>query len=331
MPEKSTRMESVRIAVHVLALISPSRRICTAEIHEHLSALGFRRTRRSIQRLMDDLCRNFEIECDNSSKPFGYRWKLNARGLGLPAVSDHESLVLMLAKQHLDKLLPASVMLAMNPLLDEARRRLDPYGGKRHLRSWPGKVAVVGQLQPLLPPKLASGVFETVTEALYSDQWLDIDYRNFAGESRDNRRVQPMALVQQGVRLFLVCQFEGYENLRHLALHRMRRARLSGLKFERPDFDLDSHIRDGRFGFGHGERICLCLELDAKVADLLSETPISEDQYIRQLDEDTFELTASVVQSEQLRWWLRTFGPSISVISPSKLLEDAEAAVHLTR
>ena len=60
-----------------------------------------------------------------------------------------------------------------------------------------------------------------MTEALYSDQWLDIDYRNFDGESRDNKRVQPLAQVQQGVRLFLVCQFEGYDNLRHLALHRI--------------------------------------------------------------------------------------------------------------
>ena len=323
-------MESVRIAVHVLALLSPSRRICTAEIHEHLIALGFKRTRRSIQRLMEDLCASFDIECDDSSKPFGYRWKSNARGLGLPAVSDHESLVLMLAKQHLDMLLPASVMHAMKPLLDEARHRLDPYGGKSGLRSWPRKVAVVSQLQPLIPPKLASGVFKTVTEALYSDQWLDIDYRNFDGESRNNKRVQPLALVQQGVRLFLVCQFEGYDNLRHLALHRIRRARLSGLQFERPDFNLDAHIQNGRFGFGCGERICLCLEVDAGVADLLSETPVSGDQSIRRIDEDTFELTATVVRSEQLRWWLLTYGSSIRVISPEKLLEETGTAARPT-
>ena len=324
-------MSSVLIAVHVLAFLTPSRAVGTAEIHAHLAALGFERTRRSIQRLMDDLCATFDVECDDSGKPYGYRWKAHSRGLGLPALADREALVLLLAHQQLQPLLPASVMRAMDPLFDEARRRLDPYSGRQPLRSWPRKVAVVSELQPLIPPKLAAGVFEAVTEALQADQWLDVDYRNFEGERQSGKRVMPLALVQQGARLFLVCQFEGYQDRRHLALHRLRAARVTGLPFERPDFDLPRYVQDGRFGFGSGERITLKLRASAVVAELLRETPVSADQVLTARKDGRFDLVATVVLSEQLRWWLRTYGDAVEVVAPKGLLDDPAVGARLAR
>lgn len=324
MPHQSNAFESARIVVRILAMLSHTRSVSTSEIREHLAALGHERTARTVQRMMDDLCENFDIARDDSSKPFGYRWKPNARALGLPALDDREALVLLLARQHLDHLLPAGVLKAMDPMFHEARQRLDPYNGKgqRPLRSWPNKVAVVSQLQPLIPPKLAPRVLDQVTEALQGDLWLDIAYTNFNGESHNDKRVMPLALVQQGVRLFLVCQFEGYDDRRHLALHRIRRAKATTLGFERPSFDLTAYIRAGRFGFGDGERIALRLDIDTTVADLLTETPVSTDQQIHPTRGGRFELTATAIRSEQLRWWLRTYGKAVRVVEPADLLDE---------
>lgn len=320
-------MSTVLLAVHVLSFLTSARSVSTPQIHAHLADLGFQRTPRSIQRLMDELCTTFEIERDDSSKPYGYRWKPNSRGLGLPALADREALVLLLAHQQLQPLLPAGVMRALDPLFDEARRRLDPYSGQKPLRSWPSKVAVVSQLQPLIPPKLAAGVFEAVTEALQSDQWLDVDYRNFQGEQQKGKRVMPLALVQQGARLFVVCQFEAYQDRRHLALHRISRARLTGQWFDRPEFDLASYVRDGRFGFGTGERIHLRLRVSPVVAELLKETPVATDQLLTPLSDGRSELVATVVLSEQLRWWLRTYGSAVEVVDPRGLLDDQAAGL----
>lgn len=322
MPESSNSPEGVRIAVHVLAMLSHHRALSCADIHHQLEALGFQRTRRSIQRLMDDLTNSFEIECDDRSKPYGYRWKANSRGLGLPRLDDREALVLLLARQHLEPLLPASVMKTMKPLFEDARRQLDPYRGARQLRTWPYKVAVVSQLQPLIPPKLANAVLENVTEALQADQWLDIDYRNFAGELHKAKRVMPLALVQQGARLFLVCQFDGYADRRHLALHRIQRATAVGLGFERPPFDLQAYIEEGRFGFGYGEKVTLQMEVSESVADLLSETPVSPDQSIERRKDGVLVLSATVVRSQQLRWWIRTYGNAVRVLAPAGLLDE---------
>lgn len=323
MPELSSmQLEGVRIAVHALSMLSPARTVSTTEIHQRLLALGFSRVPRSTQRLMEQLCAEFQVERDTRTKPYGYRLKANAASLGRPRLDDSEALVLLLARQHLEPLLPANVMQAVDPLFDEARRKLDPYHGTRQLRTWPRKVAVVSQLQPLMPPRLEAGVLDQVTEALNADHWLVIDYRNFAGEMRESRRVMPLALVQQGVRLLLVCQFEGYEDRRHLALHRIHRAASSGLPFERPEFDLEAYIRDGRFGFGNGERIVLRLELDKAIAELLAETPVSADQHIQRRVDGTIELSATVVRSDQLRWWIRTYGNAVRVLAPAGLLDE---------
>lgn len=40
----------------------------------------------------------------------------------------------------------------------------------------------------------------------------------------------PPGLAQQGVCLFLVCRFVGYENERSLALHRLNKATLTGIR-----------------------------------------------------------------------------------------------------
>lgn len=43
---------------------------------------------------------------------------------------------------------------------------------------------MVATSQPLLPPKIVSGVFEAVSEALYANRRLTLDYQNSAGKRR---------------------------------------------------------------------------------------------------------------------------------------------------
>ncbi len=86
--------------------------------------------------------------------------------------------------------------------------------------------------QPLLPPKIVPGVFEIVSESLYSNRWLHLDYRNSGGK-RGKVEVMPLGLAQQGPRLYLVCRYRGYDNERSLALHRILSAEMSTLTFDR--------------------------------------------------------------------------------------------------
>ena len=90
---------------------------------------------------------------------------------------------------------------------------------------------------------------EAVSEALYSNHWLHLKYRNFKGKL-GNHDVMPLGLAQQGPRLYLICRFGDHNDERSVALHRILSAEVSTLSFERPgDFDLKRYDDEGRFGF----------------------------------------------------------------------------------
>lgn len=314
MSQRPDTLETVRLAVELLRRIPRERKVTAGELHRQLKDAGMERDVRTIQRQLEMLSSHFEIERDDRSKPYGYRWLERAQPLAVPHLTPNESLLLQLAEEHLKNLLPARLMQSMDSFFTQARRNLgdDSKGHNVHLaREWPRKVRVVATSQPLLPPAIAPGVMEKVSEALYANRWLNLDYQNAAGK-RKPIKVMPLGLAQQGPRLYLVCRFEGFDNERSLALHRIRKAQASTLVFERPaDFDLQKYDDDGRFGFGHGQRVRLTFCIENEAGFHLRETPLSKDQQVRDLDDGWMEVTATVVDSAMLEWWLRGFGEAV--------------------
>lgn len=110
-----------------------------------------------------------------------------------------------------------------------------------------------------------------------------------------------------------MCRYEGFGNERSLALHRIRKAEASTLVFERPsEFDLQKYDDDGRFGFGNGKRMRLTFCIENEAGFHLRETPLSQDQQVRDVGDGWMEVTATVVDSAILEWWLRGFGQAVA-------------------
>jgi len=311
MAKRSDTLETVLLAVELLRRIPRGRKVTASELHRQLKDAGIDRDLRTIQRQLEMLSEHFEIERDDRSKPYGYRWLEQAKALAVPNLTPQESLLLQLAEEHLKNLLPARLMKSMEGFFNQARRNLGPDGSARLEREWPAKVRVVATSQPLLPPKVVPGVFEVVSEALYSNRWLNLDYRNSGGK-RGKVEVMPLGLAQQGPRLYLVGRYRGYDNERSLALHRILSAEMSTLSFDRPkEFDLKKYDDDGRFGFGQGKKIQLTFRIDRNAGFHLLESPLSNDQQVVELNDKQLEITATVIDSAMLDWWLRGFGGSI--------------------
>lgn len=326
MSERASNLDTLFMSLEILKRIPRVGKISAPELCAQLKSAGFERDIRTVQRQLEMLSARFDIERDDRSKPFGYRWKSNAHAhaLSVSQLNEQESVLLSLAEQHLRHLLPAGLMQSMQGFFAQARLQLGPARGGR-ARDWLDKVRVVGTTQPLLPPKVKPDVFEAVSNALYADHWLDVSYGNAAGR-RVEGRVMPLGLAQQGPRLFLVCRFEGYEDHRTLALHRLHKAQDSGLPFERPaDFDLQRFDAEGRFGFGEGKRVELVFRLPADPALHLTESPMSHDQTFKVLADGRYEFRATVVESQQLRWWLRGFGVDLELRKPLRLLDRTKA------
>ena len=312
MNEKEDALTTLKLSLELLKRIPKGRTITAPELRRQLIDANseFKRSPRTIQRLLETLSTYYDIERDDRSKPYRYCWKENAKGLSLPGLSTQESLLLTLAEQQLSSLLPAKLMKSMEGFFAQARGQLNGKGTTQREREWLDKVRVVSTSQSLLPPKVDADVFQQVSDALYGNQWLDVDYKNAEGD-RKVSRVMPLGLAQQGPRMYLVCRYEGYDNERSLALHRFVSAKASTLTFERPkEFNLKRFDDDGRFGYGDGTKIRLSFRITKEAGLHVVECPLSLDQQVVELD-DAYEITATVVDSAMLDWWLRGFGAEI--------------------
>jgi predicted DNA-binding transcriptional regulator YafY len=322
MAKRPDTLETVLLALELLRRIPRGRKVTASELHRQLKDAGIDRDLRTIQRQLEMFSDHFEIERDDRSKPYGYCWLEQAKALAVPNLTPQESLLLRLAEEHLKNLLPVRLMKSMEGFFSQARRNLGPDSTAQLEREWPGKVRVVATSQPLLPPKIAPGVFEAVSEALYANRWLDLDYQNAAGK-RAKVQVMPLGLVQQGPRLYLVCRYQGYDNERNLALHRIHSAEVSTLTFARPKgFDLKMYDDDGRFGFGEGEKIRLTFRIERGAGLHLLETPLSRDQQVEELGDGKLKISATVVDSAMLDWWLRGFGGAVSEVDKKSMKNE---------
>ena len=277
MPKRPESLETLQIALELVRRIPKGRTITAPELKQQLSDAGFERDMRTIQRQLETLSEYFDIDRDDTAKPYRYCWKERAKGLSLPSLSPQECLLLTLAEQQLGQLLPPRLMKSMEGFFSQARIQLHEQSMAKHEREWLKKVRVVSTSQPLLPPKVDPVMFEQVSNALYANQWLTVEYKNAAGKKLESR-VMPLGLAQQGQRMYLVCRFDGYDNERCLALHRILSAKASSFTFEPPpEFDLKQFDDDGRFGYGDGKKVKLSFRIEMEAGFHLLESPLSED------------------------------------------------------
>ena len=310
MNKKSSLNESLNLAFEILKRIPRSRYITVKELQVQLGEAGIKRDIRSLQRIMETLSLQFNLERNDKSKPYGYKLRQGNTALSLPAMSAHESLLLSLSQQYLSSLLPGNVMTSMEGFFLEARSNLSAATPHQKEKDWLKKVRVVSETQPLLPPVIDMDVLKTISQGLYDDRLISIEYTNSKDEQK-KATVMPLGIAQQGNRLYLVCRFEGYSNERTIAIHRVQHAVLSTFYFERPkDFNLAKYDADGRFGFGEGEKCRISFCIKKSDGYFLKETPLSEEQELMELEEH-FQISATVIDSLYLRKWLNSFGDGV--------------------
>lgn len=313
MGKRSDLTEVVIIAIELLRHIPRHRKVTSRELLDHLNTVHMKRDIRTVQRQLDLLSGHFPIECDTRTRPYGYSWQRDAKPFSLSTLTPRESLILLLAEQNLKTLLPASLMQSLAGFFGQAKNILATPDSDPLIRQWPSKIAFAPSIQPLLPPPITEGIFEAVTEALFQNCYLDIEYRNVKGKSHQ-ARFMPLGLIQQDTRLYLVGQYENSTEARSLALHRMQSAVVCSSQFERPhDFDLDQFVQEGRLNFGEGRKIRLSFYIDEEMGVHLMEARLAEDQEMKHLPHrKQYKVTATVTESTLLDGWLLTYSDFIT-------------------
>lgn len=307
------------------------RKVDSLSLRSGLLGQGFDVDLRTLQRDLKGLSTVFPLRCDTRSKPFGWQWMSGGRALDVAGMSPPAALALKLMDLHLRPLMPHSTLKALEPQLRSADQVLSQISD-RAIRDWPRKVRVIPSGLALLPPDMDETVLPVVYEALFTNRRFRARYQardSSARTAQEDYVINPLALVARGPVLYLVCTLFELSELRLLVVHRMSHAELTDEPMHAPkDFDLDAYIAKGEFDVSSGQLIRLRAILHKNAAQYLTETALSKDQRLRELDDGRVQITASVMQTAQLRRWLLSFGDQVEVLAPEALRHDLKATAQ---
>lgn len=293
-----------------LRLVPRNRHASTEDIHRHLEVLGYDISRRTVERDLLALSAAYDIECDDRSRPYGWRWRPGSHLPLTPSLDLQQALGLSLMERELGASLPRVVRDALAPWFQESRKRLATHGGSKAAR-WVRKLAFRPLGPPLLPAEEPPGVLDAVNEALFTERPLEAEYRSAQAEDYREVRLHPLGLIRTGLVTYLVVCFDGYSDPRTVALHRLRRVRIASdgdLKAP-PGFSLEQFLDGGVLDFGSTGPVRLRLRMHHAAASHLYDTPLSRDQVITsQEGGECVIVEATVNDSDRLEWWIRGFG-----------------------
>lgn len=307
----------------------PPGKLTARDIEGRLRGQGFEVSKRTIERDLEKLSVLWPITADQRNRPYGWSWAKNAEVLDIPGMDLSTALAFRLAREYLAPLLPPATLRYIQPHFDRAAQVLNQ-GSSGKLRDWPKKVRVVGHGPTLLPPKTKPGVHETMLQALLENRRVEARYRpRDSGEER-GYVINPLGAVFRRSVVYIVGSAWDYDDILQFALHRFTAASVTDTKARRPrDFDLDDDIQQGAFGYpASNDKIRIKVLFDAATAHHLYETPISTDQTLAPQKDGRVQLTASVLDTEDLRWWLLGFGDGVEVLSPARLRKEMTRTVQ---
>lgn len=294
-------------------------------IVDRLNEEGVSKSSRTIQRHMDILC----------SEEGGYKVIAGADGgwcrnkgvkptLRLNDLSVADALSLTLLERFLKNILPTATTKLLDSVFEQAKTKLEKEASTNKLAAWSKMVAVVEPGLEVISPKIEDGALHLIQEALLAKETVKVEYAP-PGKLKRMHVLNPLGLVQCGAITYLVATFScKTEPILRLPVHRVKSAertydRHSYLVPE--GFTLQGFIDLGGFGFNENGPVKVRAWVSEMLGPRLEEVKLSEDQKLRPID-GGYELTATLIDSWRLRWWILSKTGDIEVLEPRGLRED---------
>ncbi|MEW6167909.1 MAG: WYL domain-containing protein [Pseudomonadota bacterium] len=293
--------------------------LSTAEITERLQAEGYRCDKRTVERdllKLSDIFNYGEVTEGRTNKWF---YPAMAKVLEIPAMQQPCALVMAMAESYLQPLLPESTLRMVKPYFNRAE---DVLQQAEQLGGWRRRIQVVTPGLRLKAPGVEPAVQDAVYQAVLRGKQLQIDYSALGAGAPKPQLVHPQGLVLRDGVIYLVAAAWDYREARHYALHRMRKAECQEAAARTlPDFDFAAYV-EREFSYPQSpSKLSLRLRAKSHLAAHLEERPLGDDQRIEAEDESSI-VTATVADTDELRWWLLSFGAQVEVLKPLKLRRE---------
>ena len=299
------------------------RKVSPQDIKESLLQSGFEVSIRTIQRDLKTLSAILPLISDERDKPYGWSWHKDATGLN-PAMDPIEALTFSLAEEYLEPIMPGKSFKRMKVFFERANNVLKEMD-KSSIKKWRDNVRVIPQWQTLMAPSINEKAEAAIYEALLKGQQLEVKYLKRGEVKADKRTINPLGIVLQGVVHRLICTMdEDSESPRHLPIHRFKSAEWNGNQSVPPKkFNLDEFIENQNIGFLVSKKpLSLEVIFEPMAGFHLTETPISKNQILKQLEDGRYMLKVKLPDTSQIRWWLLGFGSQVEIVRPVSLRRE---------
>lgn len=289
---------------------------------EHKRAM--KAVQRALSRIEES---NQGLVCD-ASKPHRWSWQPGAKRLVQTRVDSPAALALILLKRHLDNLIPEPYRADLEPLFEKARAKANSNPDLRIAR-WEARTVTVPSAFTLRSPIVREEVLRDVQTALLERRQLDIEYRKPNESKPSSRRVHPQGLALCDGVFYLFATMDSRDEPITFAVHRIKQASVTTeASRDLPGFDAACHVAQGGLQFLTGKTIRLRLRVTSYLAVVLSERPLSDSQIIRKFNDDWSEIQATITESEQIEWWLCSWGDQCEVLAPARLRRRLAEYAH---
>ncbi len=252
----------------------------TKEIHQYLVSEGHETDLRTTQRDLDRLCVDFPLTSIQNGRANHWQWGKGAHALEIPSMTPSTALVFKLVEQYLKPLLPNSTLALIKPYLERATEIMKT----THFQGWRKNVRMLNRGPRLITPPVKPAIRDVVYTALMENRQFTARYRSRKNEKPIVYTVNPLGLVIRDGISYVISTLWGYDDLKHLALHRIQSASITDNKSRRiRGFDLDRYIeQESSFAYPvtSGE-LKLKVRFDQATAYHLHESKLSLDQVLK--------------------------------------------------
>jgi len=318
MPKSSNHLALERQWELLKLLPTRSPSIECSQLVERLGDSGYVVTKRTVERDLTQLEKQFGIRSNDASKPYGWHW-LPGQKETFAGVDLADAVSLTIAEGVLKQMLPPSMIRVLLPKFEQARQKLKAVSGHPMARLQE-KVRYIPNTLLFESPFVRSKILETIEQALTREKQIEVKYAPFNQQTKE-LQLHPLSLIQRGNVSYLLATTFEYPDQRLYAIHRFESVDLLEEPANIPlDFNIDDYLAEGGMEFGSGKEINLKARLSDELAIYLSETPLHKDQKIQHKN-GGYQLTAKVHDSWQLQFWILSQGSGMTILSPKSLRE----------
>jgi len=172
-------------------------------------------------------------------------------------------------------------------------------------------------------------ILNRVNDAAINRKSIEIVYYTMSRKKETRRRVDPYRIWFFNGTFYLIGLCHMRNEVRIFALDRIKMLHQTKESFEvREDFTLEDFMGPS-FGVYQGESINIKVWFHPDVAGYIKEKIWHESQQIHPQDDGSIIFEAEVAGTDEIRFWIMTWGSQAEVLAPASLREEIRAEAEM--